>query len=700
MTLTFETLDDQHGIQVIDEIERQRYRLYTPGPLDCKPASTDPFLFPVSDAVSIRTTELVLPTVVMVYVRDADGSMVGEVQQFESESFDADSYILDPCTQIKTYIHLDAAFEVTVDLNETRIEFESPTEVLLGARSQHDRPAATVTTTADPLDMMAAVETFGSALKAYDPERSYPTLRGHPPAIEIGDRLDIPSQLDVPDTGVRLELPPDLASVFVAAPLSYYLGASLVPASEPRLVTDTGFSYSLDTARGFETEVGRTLKRLFFLDCVTRTEGFHQISLHERHAIEPYVDLDFAELYEASLGEQVAAYLEVPYDVLEEHIPEWRLTTHVEPVAASAEQLPYVVDDLALVRTHQRPTMKEASIPAEAEAEFTRSDVITRSASAGAVTRSASAGTAGPANDYVQPQSADTLEQAWIGDSIPIGASKLTVEAFQHRLDRQTNAGDISITVVQNDTRMEAERHLVDEVYGSREDLPFDVTVEQDLTRAELEAVLTSDTEFFHYIGHTDYEGFTCTDGKLDATELDSVGVDTFLLNACNSYNQGLALVENGAIGGIVTLNEVLNDGAVRIGETVARLMNCGFPLRAALTIARDESILGGQYIVVGDGGITVTQVQSGTPNLLEISEAEDGFSVSMYTYPTDVKGLGTIIMPFIESCNEHFLTSGRLGTFHVSHDDLSEFLALQEVPVRIDGDLHWSTSVDLRTVF
>lgn len=694
MTLTFEPLDGQDGIQVIDEIERQRYRLYTPGPLDCEPASTDPFLFPVSDAVSIRTTELVLPTVVMVYVRDADGSMVGEVQQFESESFEEDAYILDPCTQIKTYVHLDAAFEVSVDLNETRIEFESPTEVLLGARSQHDRPAATVTTTDDPVDMMAAVETFGSALKAHDPERSYPTLRGHPPAIELGDRLDIPSQLDVPDTGVRLELPPDLASVFVAAPLSYYLGASLVPASEPRLVTDTGFSYSLDTARGFETEVGRTLKRLFFLDCVTRTEGFHQISLHERHAIEPYVDLDFAALYEASLSEQVAAYLDVPYDVLEEHIPEWRLTAHVDPVAANAEQLPYVVDDLALVRTHEQPTMNEASIPAEAQAEFTRNDVITRSAGAGTVTRAATADTVPPRDDYVQPQSTDTLEQAWIGDSIPIGASKLTVEAFQHRLDRERNAGDISITVVQNDTRMEAERHLVDEVYGSREDLPFDVTVEQDLTRAELERVLTSDTEFFHYIGHTDYEGFTCTDGKLDATELDSVGVDTFLLNACNSYNQGLALVENGAIGGIVTLNEVLNDGAVRIGETVARLMNCGFPLRAALTIARGESILGGQYIVVGDGGITVTQAESGTPNMLKLSESDDEFDVEIYTYSTDDKGIGSIFIPFLEGVEEHYLCSGMIDTFRINRKDLLPFLQMQEVPVRFDGDLYWSRSI------
>ncbi|MEF8829445.1 MAG: hypothetical protein V5A49_10435, partial [Haloarcula sp.] len=626
MTLTFEPLDDRPGLAVIDQIERQRYRIHTPTPIALQAAATDVFQYPVGDAVRIRTRAIELPTVVMVYVRDDGGTIAAEVAQFESETLPSDDYVLDPLTQIKTYMRVeDTAMEVTVDSDRTRIEFDAPTDVLIGARSQHDRPAATVTTTEQPADVMAAVETFGSALKAYDPERSYPTLRGHPPAIEVGDRLDVPADIDRPDTGVTLELPLDLGSIFVAAPLAYYLGASLVPGSTPRLTTDAGFTYSLDTARGFESEVGRTLKRLFFLDCVTRTEGFHQIDLHERAAIEPYVDLDFQSLYQQPLAEQVAAYLQVPYDVIEDHIPKWRLTTHIDPVPVNAEQLPYVVDDLAIVRTHQQQRLNQASVPAEVEAEFTRDDVITRAASSDTAT-------APPETDYVEPQAADSLEQAWIGDSIPIGASKLTKAAFEHRLDRDTNAEDITIRVVQNDARMEEERQLVDEVYGTRDDLPFDVTVHDDLTTAELRTVLTTDAEFFHYIGHTEHDGFVCRDGKLDVTTVESVGVDTFLLNACNSYNQGLGLVESGAIGGIVTLNEVLNDGAVRIGESVARLLNCGFPLRAALTIARGESILGGQYIVVGDGGVTVTQAESGAPNMLEIEYRGSDYKLNMHT--------------------------------------------------------------------
>jgi len=693
MTLTFEPLDDRPGIEVIDQIERQRYRIHTPSPVDLAPAATDVFQFPIGDAVRIRTRAIELPTVVMVYVRDDAGSIAAEVAQFESATLPADDYTLDPLTQIKTYMRVeDAAFEVTVDSDRTRIEFDAPTEILVGARSQHDQPAATVTTTEQPMDVMAAVETFGSALKAYDPERSYPTLRGHPPAIEIGDCLDIPSEIAPPDTGVTLELPLDLSTLYVAAPLSYYLGASLVPSSTPQLTTETGFTYSLDTARGVESEVGRTLKRLFFLDCVTRTEGFHQIELHERAAIEPYVDLDFESLYHQPLAEQVETYLQVPYDVIEEHIPKWRLTTHIDPVPANAEQLPYVVDDLAIVRTHQQQRVNQASVPSEVEAEFTRDDVITRAATPGSVTDPAD-------TDYVEPQAGDSLEQAWIGDSIPIGASKLTKAAFEHRLDRETNADDITIRVVQNDVRMGEERELVDEVYSTRDDLPFDVTIHDDLTTEELRTVLTTDAEFFHYIGHTEHDGFVCRDGKLDVTTLESVGIDTFLLNACNSYNQGLGLVETGAIAGIVTLNEVLNDGAVRIGESVAQLLNCGFPLRAALTIARDESILGGQYIVVGDGGITVAQADGGIPNLLEIDTTDTGYRVEMKTYSTDNKELGAIMFPHLDDYEEYYLVPGSADRFTVSRDELVEFLHLQQVPIKSNGNLYWSNSIDLDSI-
>ncbi|MFW6045709.1 MAG: hypothetical protein ACOC8O_02510, partial [Natronomonas sp.] len=130
--------------------------------------------------------------------------------------------------------------------------------------------------------------------------------------------------------------------------------------------------------------------------------------------------------------------------------------------------------------------------------------------------------------------------------------------------------------------------------------------------------------------------------------------------------------------------------------ETVARLLNSGYPLRAALSIAREESVIGGQYIVVGDGGMTVTQAPSRTPNLLDISVKPDEYDVEIYTYATDGAGLGTIYKPHISNNVEYFVSSGKIGSFTVSEEELSTFLKLENVPVRNEDKLHWSFSLDV----
>jgi hypothetical protein len=682
-TLAFEALDDPPGIEVVDRVERLRYRLRTGTNVSPTPTATEPFLFPVGNAVSVTAEELTLPTVVSVCVRDRSGEMLTEVGHLEEETFDDGAYILELSTQIKTYVEVESPVRIAADLFETRIEFEEPTELRIGALSWHDRPAATITTTEDPVDMMTAVSAFGSALKATDPERSYPSNRGHPPAVELGDTLDIPEAIDSPETGIRIEIPATYEAVYTVAPLAYYLGANVVPGPTPRLVTETGFEHRLDTPNGLETGVEQTLKQVFVLDCVTRTEGVYDVPLHERSAIEEHVSLDWAALYEQPLAEQVATYLEVPYALVEEHVPEWRLAVHVDPVADTVEQLPFVVDDLAIVRTVETPGTRDAPTATGPTEALTRDSVLTRSAA-----ESQSSGD----TSYVEPESTTALEQAWIGDRIPIGASKLTPEAFQNRLDREATDGDISITIVLNDARMAEERDLVDRAYGDRENLPFDVTIHRDLTVAQLREQLQQESDFFHYIGHTEQDGFECTDGKLDVATLEETGIDSFLLNACNSYQQGVNLIEAGAIGGIVTLSDVINTGAIQMGESIARLLNAGFPLRAALTVARDESVLGGQYIVVGDGGMTVTQAPSRTPTLLEIEPEDDGFAVDIQTYATDDAGIGSIYQPFINGNDQYYLSSGKIATFQLSENELAKFLKLENFPIKAENALRWSS--------
>ena len=680
VTISFDS--DTDGIVIQDPIERRSCSLRTFGSVRPVVADTSLFCFPVDRAIRIRTTGFRLPIPNAVYVRDESGEMLTSIEGIEDEELPNGTYNIELCGPIKLYVHMEGSMRISASFESVTFEFGSEMDIVVGGRSHHRRPAGTVTTTTDPRDMMAAISTFGSALKTTSPERSFPTLRGHPPTIELGDELHIPDDLQSPETGITIEVPPEYESIFPVVPLAYYLGAKLVPGNAPRIVTDE-FEHSLRTARGFENEVERVLKQTFLLDCVARTEGLYPVELHERHEVESVVSLDFAALYDAPLAERLEAYLSIPYTTIEEFVPDWQLTTHVSPTSENVELLPFLVNDLAVIRTPQSREVSASAIQVPAVEQFVRG------------TRSVSETPSGP-RSVVEPESSESLEQVWAGDDAPVGASKATVTAFRNRLERSAKKGEIDITVVCNDAEMGEERDLADEVYGSGRSLPFDVTVQYELTTAELRAVLESETQFLHYIGHIDESGFKCTDGTLDAETLDSVGVEAFLLNACQSYEQGMALIEAGSIGGVVTLSDVINSGAVRVGKAMAQLLNYGFPLSAALDIARDRSIIGGQYTVVGDGTLNVVQTESIVAILLDIETNDGMFEVTPITYLSNDGGIGGFVNLQMGNTDQSYLASGTLATLTLNGSELLEFLGLENVPIRLDGRFMWSAESNI----
>jgi hypothetical protein len=687
--ISFRETADGNGLSIVDDIERRQFRFEADEPITHTPTDVSDFYFPVDEAVALDTERVHLPNLVATYVRDDDGTMLEEVGPLSVSEFDEGTYSVEICGPVKIYLRVDGPLTVSAGVDELTIEAAS--HVRVGGRSHHKHPEATITTTAEPRDLMRAVSALGSALKTTSPERSYPTLRGHPPTIELGDELDVPDVLEPPRTGVRIELPPNVSYIYPAASLSYYLGARIVPGRRPRLVTDEGYTYRLDGVHDYEETVERVLKHVFTLDCVTRTEGYYNVDLHERTGVEENVDVDFARLYELSPSERLVEYLEIPFDAVEEQIPAWKLTTHVAPTDENVELLPFLVNDLAAIRMPAGQTVTASEAQMAAINDFTRGDAFTRSA---AGTRSTTRGIGTPS--LVQPETADSIEQAWAGENAPVGASKASVQAYRNKLEREVSEGDIEITVVCNDNAMEEEQDIAAEVYGSREEFPFEVNIYRDLSKAALKAVLETEMDFLHYIGHIDEDGFQCSDGRLDAHELDHVGVDAFLLNACRSYEQGMALIERGAIGGVVTLAEVINSGAVRVGRTMVRLLNQGFPLRPALDIAKDRSIVGGQYIVVGDGNVDVVQLEAGVPVLFELTELPGKrFEVTPKAYPTESRNIGTMTRVLWNE-NVHYISSGELSRWTLAHDELWQVLEQEAKPVVIDGEFKWSDEIEV----
>ncbi|ELY50712.1 hypothetical protein C494_05015 [Natronorubrum bangense JCM 10635] len=505
---------------------------------------------------------------------------------------------------------------------------------------------------------MQAVSMFGSALKTTTPERSYPTLRGHPPAVELGADVTIPDELSRPQTGVRIEIPPTLRHTFVVAPLAYYLAAAVVPGSTPRLVTEAGYSYPLEGEHGFERTVKQVFKQIFLLDCIVRTEGETPLPLYERQAVEPALEFDIEDVYEQPLAEQLETYLAVPFETIQAHLPEWQFEVHLNPLAPdSLELLPFLMNRLSIVKTD--------------------------------TAASRSARTATRTSASVSP----LLRQSWEDGRTEITGTG-TLSAFQNNITQSPRDGPLEIEVVCNDSEMSKELVTVHCAYQNRNDLPLDVTVHYDLTTDELEEVLSRESDFVHYIGHIDTDGFRCSDGTISASRIETVGTKAFILNACRSHEQGLHLIEAGAIGGIVTFSEIENSTAVDAGRTIARLLNFGLPLYGALHVLQKRGDGEQQYHIVGDGALTVVQTSQGSPMAGTISHGEDGNDMIVDSYLSPSKDMGSVYNMATKISESYHLVSGKVSLQSESTADFVELLNTESFPVLFDGELRWSTDI------
>lgn len=685
----FEQLPDRSGLRITDPIERRQFDIYTETLVSPATSNTDQFIAPVDAATSIRAKKLTYPTIVAMYVRDERGSLVLEAGHEVREELSAGTYVVELEPPIKVYLKVDGPMSVYTEGEQTSIEFATETTVEIGARSRHTRPAATITTTKEPRDIMQTIPILSSALKTTSPERSYPTLRGHPPLVELGPSLDIPPGLSKPETGVTIELPTHLERLFEAAPLIYYLGADVRASDDPRIVTESGFSYDLASSSPFRGNIARVLKQVFLLDCVTRTEGIYEVALHERRELSADFDLDFVSLYDRSLADRLEAYLDIPFESIADIVPSWKLTTYVPPEPDTIKIIPYALDELSLVDATER--------------EGLTSD--TSHGTNGFREEAARVGNlsfpVGEERGYERAlPNVDTLGHAWFRDGTALGTTKASMAAYRNRLEKTPTSGDISIAVVQNGPRMEDERDAVESIYGPRKSLPFEVQFYDDLDTDELRELFAHELDFLHYIGHVEDRGFECADGTLDAETLESVGFDSFFINACRSYEQGMGLIERGAIGGVVTLHDIVNTEAVELGRTLAKLLHLGFPLRPAIDLAKGESLIGDQYVVVGNGEASVAQPESGTVFFVQFERRDGKYGMWVTTYPTVQKGMGSMVQPTVGDEYVHYLNGGTIGPILLEESEVATFLDRQETPVLVGGEIHWSTDLDPRDVF
>ena len=719
MSIDIDPLREADGITVTDHIENTQFEVYTDRAVDPRPRPESAHYFPVDASVAVETGSIEIPRVAVVETRAGDGELLthGDCYSMPDGSYHVG---INPAPT-KLYLTFDSGFSVSTTDRTTRIDLDTPATVGLGFRSLHQTPAGTITTPTDPESLMNAVSLLGSALQTTSPERSFPTLRGHPPLIEPGEEFRVPERVEPVDSGVRIVVPPEYRYLYPVVSLAYYFAADVVSGDTPRIEGD-GWTYPLEP--GFEARTAQVLRQSFHMDCLVRTEGFYPVDLHERETTN--LDLDWGRLYDLPLAKRLGEYLDVPFGEIEPELPQWTLTTDVRPDPGNVEMLPFVAGELSIVRSPETVTPVEddggVGVGFLGGADRNPSSATRRGVPVGGVgpdggvlgddefvRGGASAGTARGADasadrgavaaqtDFVRPEPVDTVEHAWVGDGVPLDANKATLDAYHRRLEiGQVEQSRISVLVVCNDDQMREEGNVGD-LYGLRDMVQFDIEVRHDLTREEMRETLESDVDFLHYIGHVDDRGMQCADSYLDLTAEDlEIGVSAFLLNACQSYQQGEALVHRGSRGGIVTLSDVANSPATKLGRIIARLMNSGFNLRTALHVAKRELITGHQYIVVGDGGTTVCQSRSGAAVVFDMSDkGGDRIDVVAELYPNGNHGIGSLASLNLDSIDFNYYIPTVVTDINETKIDILEFFNLELVPVFFDEELVWSDDIE-----
>ncbi|AEH37742.1 hypothetical protein [Halopiger xanaduensis] len=574
-------------------------------------------------------------------------------------------YVVDVDAEIKVYLQFTgrAIIEQTDDFESIVVSFPERTRVTLGFRSRNELPVGSMTVPDEPAAIAEAITHLGAAHRTDGPDRTYPTLRGHPPLLEPGDELEISDCLraDVPETGIELAVPPRYEPLYVTAPLAYYLQASVhvtdtlegadCPDGARLRLPEQGVERHLPAMPALESDVERLLRKTFFLDCLVRNAGPYGTALGECSVLDA-LGLDSETLYEAPPDERLAAYLDVPFEAIEHRLPEWHLATYVCPSYDSLETLPFLLDRMSLIYRPRTTELEGKELVERSLEEFYRGRGGLEDG--GGVAAGAPSGTAIDARtptesgveleaddrarastgqvasvDIVKPELRHGRTHGWLAEGVPIDVFKSAPEAYRNRLDyleRAEEGESTSIRVVLNDPEMAGEHDDVAAIYRRRaRERSMDVTVEESLETAELARLFESENDFVHYIGHCETCGLCCPDGSLSISSLDRCRTQTFFLNACGSFYEGKTLVEKGSVAGAVTFTKVLNDHAIKVGSAFATFLVYGFSIERAMRLARRRIMMGKDYAVVGDGTHSLAQGTNPFPTTITIEPLPDG---------------------------------------------------------------------------
>ncbi|ADD06767.2 uncharacterized protein Nmag_3217 [Natrialba magadii ATCC 43099] len=300
------------------------------------------------------------------------------------------------------------------------ISFEHPTRVTFGFKSPVDYPRDEITVAPTPNGVATALSYLSRSIETTTADRVHRNYRGYPPLLAVDDNATetiVPDSIreNTPETGLELVVPPDLSTLFVAAPLAYYLGARVRTTEQVGLESDragatAGAGAGVGSGAGTKNMDAGEARDDSSCDSngndsnssdnsdsndnsasnSTITPYLHApaIDFHHEFANGPafatavrallqrtfFLDLlvswiepteptvlesdaltdagiDLSDCPEQSIAERVQTYLSLPDEPIDEILPQWPYRMTVAPTAAHIDVLPHLLYDLAAIET-------------------------------------------------------------------------------------------------------------------------------------------------------------------------------------------------------------------------------------------------------------------------------------------------------------------------------------------------------------
>jgi hypothetical protein len=430
-------------------------------------------------------------------------------------------------------------------------------------------------------DVFVCLSKICTSGRLNSPQKSNPLYRRPPPLIRISDTGY--DRVQVERMRFSFHLPPDYRFLYPAVTLAYYLGASLEADDEAFISLGSGGRIVLPALPELELFMGDMLRRVFYLDCAVRysmSSGRALNGLDVRKAL----GRSAAEIFYMRPDERLLLYHEAGTGI--DGLPVWHMAAYLDPIPESVEALPYLLHSLSAIYSPRSTPATERSLVSLSVKGFLGRQ--------GAPLTGVDKGE----RSVVVPSLMPARSQLWFSGGYPVDAVKATPKAFMNSR-RYPIKKKASVGIVCNEAAMSKE---VDVVIEALSDAASFIQVFWGLDVPGLSRVFARGFDIVQLVGHCDERGFKCRDGFASAESIKENNTPMLFFNSCSSHVEAAKLVDKGSACGVATFYRVLEEAALDVCRNFYLMLGEGYPASMAMDAARECSVLGKEYILIGDG--------------------------------------------------------------------------------------------------